>query len=67
MANARDADEGHGISSEPSNTSEDALVSPPLGNEVASDLDPSAGAVEGNTVNWIVDGAVPRVNPPMGV
>jgi hypothetical protein len=63
----RDTDDGDGTSSEPSSTSEDMLVSPPLGTEIASDIDPTADAVEGNTVDWIVDAAVPGGNPPLGV
>jgi hypothetical protein len=50
-ATAKDADEGDGTSSEQSPASEDTAVSPPLGNEGASYIDPSAGAVEGSTVN----------------
>jgi hypothetical protein len=64
---ARDADEGDGTSSKQSPTSEDIPVSPPLGNEGASEVDPSAGAVEGQTVDRTADAAVPEVNPPMGV
>jgi hypothetical protein len=52
-SSVRDADEGAGTSLKPSNTSEDSPISPPIGNEVASDLDPIAGAVEGNTMDWI--------------
>jgi hypothetical protein len=66
-ASTRDADKGDGTNSEPSNTSDDTPVSPPLRNEVASNLDPSAGAVEGNTMDRTVDAAILGVNPPMGV
>jgi hypothetical protein len=66
-ATARDADEGDGTSSEQSPVSEDTPVSHPLGTEGASEVDPSAGAVEGQTVDWTADAAVPEVNPPMGV
>jgi hypothetical protein len=50
-ATARDANEGDGTSSKPSNTLEDTLVSPLLGTEVASDIDPTADVVEGNTMD----------------
>jgi hypothetical protein len=66
-SSARDADEGDGTSSELSNTSEDSPVSPPIGNEVASDLDPTAGVVEGITVDWTIDAAVPGGNPALHV
>jgi hypothetical protein len=66
-ATARDADEGDGTSSEQSPASEDTPVSRPLRNEDASEVDPSAGAVEGQTVDWTADAAVLEVNPPMGV
>jgi hypothetical protein len=66
-ASARDADKGDGTSSEQSPASEDTVVSPPLGNEGASEVDPSAGVVEGQTVDWTADATVPEVNPPMGV
>jgi hypothetical protein len=48
-------------------TSEDSPVSPPIGNEVASDLDPTAGAVEGITVDWTTDAGIPGGNPPLHV
>jgi hypothetical protein len=63
----RDADKGNGTSSEQSPTSEDTPVSHPFGNEGASEVDPSTSAVEGQTVDWTADVAVPEVNPPMGV
>jgi hypothetical protein len=66
-ATARDADEGDGTSSEQSPASEDIPVSPPLGNEGASEVDPSAGAVERQTVDWTTHAAIPEANPPMGV
>jgi hypothetical protein len=66
-ATARDADEGDGTSSEQSHASEDTPVSRPLGNEGASEVDPSVGAVEGQTVDWTADAAVLEVNPPMDV
>jgi hypothetical protein len=50
-ATARDADEGDGTSSEQSPASEDTPVSRPLRNEGASEVDPSAGVVEGQTVD----------------
>jgi hypothetical protein len=46
---------------------EDIAISPPFGNEGASYVDPSAGVVEGSTVDWIGDAAVPQVNLPMDV
>jgi hypothetical protein len=64
---ARDANEGDGTSSEPSNTSEDSPVSLPIGNEVPSDLDPTAGALEGITVDWTTDAAVRGDNLPLHV
>jgi hypothetical protein len=66
-ASARDADEGDGISSKQSPASEDTPVSPPLGNEGVSEVDPSAGVVEGQTVDWTTDAAVSDVNLPMDV
>jgi hypothetical protein len=63
----RDADKGDGTSSEQSPASEDTPVSCALRNEGASEVDPSAGAVEGQTVDWTTDAAVLEVNPPMGV
>jgi hypothetical protein len=66
-ATARDADEGDGTSSEQSPASKDIPVSRPLGNEGASEVDPSVGVVEGQTVDWTSDVAVLEVNPPMGV
>jgi hypothetical protein len=66
-ATARDADKGNGTSLEQSPASEDTPVSHPLENEGASEVDPSAGAMEGQTVDWTSDVAVLEVNPPMGV
>jgi hypothetical protein len=66
-ASAKDADEGDGTSAEQSPTLEDIAISPPFGNEGASYVDPSAGVVEGSTVDWIGDAAVPQVNLPMDV
>jgi hypothetical protein len=66
-ASARDADEGDGTSAEQSPASEDTAVSPPLGNEGASYIDPSAGVVEGSIVDWTGDAAVLEVNPPMDI
>jgi hypothetical protein len=66
-ASARDADEGDGISSKQSPASEDIPVSPPLGNEGVSEVDPSAGVVEGQTMDWTTDAAVSDVNLPKGV
>jgi hypothetical protein len=66
-ATAGDADEGDGTSLEQSLALEDTPVSHPLGNEGASEVDPSASAVEGQTVDWTADAAVPEVNPPVGV
>jgi hypothetical protein len=66
-ATAGDADEGDGTSLEQSLALEDTPVSHPLGNEGASEVDPSASAVEGQTVDWTADAAVLEVNPPMGV
>jgi hypothetical protein len=66
-ATAWDADEGDGTSSEQSPASEDTPVSRPLRSEGASEVDPSAGVVEGQTVDWTTDAAVLEVNPPMGV
>jgi hypothetical protein len=53
-ASARDVDESDGTSLEPSNISEDTLVSPAF-----RDLDPIVDIVEGNTVDWTVDVAIP--------
>jgi hypothetical protein len=66
-ATTRHADEGDDTSAEQSPASEDTTVSPPFGNEGASYVDPSAGAVEGSTVDWTGDAAVPEVNPAMGI
>jgi hypothetical protein len=66
-SSARDANEGDGTNSEPSNTSEDSPVFLPIGNEVASDLDPTAGVVEGITVDWTTDAAIPGGNPALHV
>ena len=57
-ATVKDANKGDGTSSKPSNTSEDTLVSPPLGTEVASDIDPTVVAMEENTMDWTVDTAI---------
>jgi hypothetical protein len=66
-ATTRDTDIDDGTSSEQSPASEDTPVSPPLGNEGASYVDPSAGAVEGSIVDWAGDVAIPKFNLPMGV
>jgi hypothetical protein len=66
-ATARAADEGNETSSEQSPASEDTPLSRPLRNEGALEADPSAGAVEGQTVDWTADAAVLEVNPPMDV
>jgi hypothetical protein len=63
----RDVDEGDGTSSEPSNILEDSPIFPQIGNEVASDLDPTAGFVEGITMDWTTDAAVPGGNPALHV
>jgi hypothetical protein len=66
-ASARDADKGDGTSVEQSPASEDTAISPLFGNEGASYVDPSTGAMEGSTVDWTWDAALPEVNPPMDV
>jgi hypothetical protein len=66
-ATVRDANEGNGTSSEQSLASEDTPFSHLLGNEGVSEVDPSVGVVEGQTVDWTADAAVLEVNPPMGV
>jgi hypothetical protein len=66
-ATARDADKGDGTSSEQSPASEDTPISPLLGNEGASEVDPSVGVVEGQTVDWTADAAVSEINPTMGI
>ena len=66
-SNVKDADEGAGTSLEPSNTLEDSPVSLPIGNEVASDLDPIASAVEGITMDWTTHAAVPGGNPALHI
>ena len=66
-ASTRDVDDGDGTSVEQLPTSEDTTVSPPLGNEGTSYIDPSVGVVEGSTMDWIRNAAILEVNPPMGV